>query len=64
MVPWNDIKFIILSVHTSGTASTTVSFSGVILKISESNKMYHSANDSTFLIATLEVGSLFCTKYR
>ena len=54
----------ILSAHTSGTASTAVSFSGVILNNSESHKMYHSANVSTFLIAASEVGSLFCTKYR
>ena len=54
----------IFSVHTSGIASTVVSFSGVILNNSESNKTYHSANVSIFLIAALEVGSLFCTKYR
>ena len=57
-------KVIILSVHTSGTARTAVSFSGVILNNSESNKMYHSANVSTFLIVSLEVGSLFCAKYK
>ena len=51
----------ILSVHTSGTANTAVSFSGIILNNSESGKMYHSANVSTFLIAALEVGSLFNT---
>ena len=43
---------------------TAVSFLGVILNKSESNRMYHSANISTFLIAALEVGNLFCTKYR
>ena len=48
-----------MSVHTSGHASTAVSFSGVIINNSESNKMYHPANVSTFLIATLEVASLF-----
>ena len=56
-------RVIILSAHTSGTASTAVSLSGVILNISESNKMYHSANVSNFLIAALELGNLFCAKY-
>ena len=26
--------------------------------------MYHSTNVSTFLIAALQVGSLFCAKYK
>ena len=47
--------------HTSGTASTGVSFSGVTMKNNESNTMYHSANVSTLLIAALELGNLFCT---
>ena len=70
MTPWcpanklESYKVIILSVHTSGTTSTAVSFSAVILNNSESNKMYGSANVSTFLIAALEVGSLFYDKYR
>ena len=51
-----------LSAHTSGTASTAVSFSGVILNTSECNKMYCSANVSTFLNIDLKVGSLFCAK--
>ena len=51
----------ILSVHISGTARTAVSFSGVILNNNESNRMYLSANVSTFLIAALEVGDLFVT---
>ena len=70
MTPWcpaNKLewyKVIILSVHiSSGTARTVVSFSGVILNNSESNRMYLSANVSTFLIAALEVGNLFCAKY-
>ena len=46
------------------TASTAVSFAGLILNNSESNRMYHSANVSTFLIAAFEVGSLFYAKYR
>ena len=54
----------ILSMHVSETARTVVSFSGVILNNSESNRMYLSANISTFLIAALEVGNLFCDKYR
>ena len=57
-------KVIILSVHISGTARTAVSFSGVILNNSTSNRMYLSAYVSTFLIAALEVGNLFCDKYR
>ena len=70
MTPWcpaNKLewyKVIILSVHGSGTARTAVSFSGAILNSSESNRMYHSANISTILIAALEVGNLFCAKYR
>ena len=57
MTPWCPAnkqewyKVIILSAHTSGTANTAVSLSGVILNNSESNKMYHSANVSTLLIA-------------
>ena len=57
-------RVIILSVHTSGTASTVVSFSEIILNNGESNKMYHSANVPTLLIAALELGNLFCAKYR
>ena len=59
MTPWCPAsklkwyKVIILSVHVSGTARTTVSFSGEILTNSE------SANVSTFLIAALEVGNYF-----
>ena len=45
--------------HTSGIASTAVYFSGVILNNSESSKMHCSANVSTFLIAALEMGTLF-----
>ena len=57
-------KVIILSVHVSGTARTAVSFSSVILNDSEFNRMYLSAKVSTFLIVGLEVGNLFCDKYR
>ena len=70
ITPWCPVnklewyKVIILSVHISGTARTAVSFSGVILNNSESNRMYLSAHISTFLIAVLEVGNLFCDKYR
>ena len=70
MTPWcpaNKLewyKAIILSAHVSGTACTAVSFSGAILNCSESNRMYHSVNISTFLIAALDVGNLFCAKYR
>ena len=51
-------RVMILSVHVSQIARTAVSSSGVILDNSESNRMYLSANISTFLIATLEVGNL------
>ena len=54
----------ILLAHVSGTARTAVSFSGVILNNRESNRLYLCANISTFLIAPLEVGNLFCDKYR
>ena len=57
-------RVIILSVHTSATASTAASFLGIILNNSQSNKMYCSANVSTLLIADLELGNLFCAKYR
>ena len=57
-------RVMILSAHISGTARTAVSFSAVILNNSESNRMYLSANISPFLIAALEVGNLFCDKYR
>ena len=69
MTPWcpaNKLEWyrvIILSAHTSGTASTAVSFSGVIL-YNEFNKMYCSANISMLLIAVLELGNLFSAKYR
>ena len=57
---------IILSAQISGTANTAVAFSGeeVIVNNSESSEMYHSANISTFLIVALELGYLFCTRYR
>ena len=70
MTPWcpaNKLewyKVIILLVHISRTAGIAVSFSGVILNNSESNRMYLSANLSTLLIAALEVGSLYGSKYR
>ena len=70
MTPWcpaNKLewyKVIILLMHVSGTARTAISFSGVILNNSESNRMDLSANVSTFLISALEVGNLFCAKYR
>ena len=62
MTPWcpaNRLEWyrvMILSVH--------VSFSVVILNNKESNRMYLSANISTFLIAALEVGNLFYDKNR
>ena len=72
MKPWcpaNELEWyrvIILSVQISGIANIAVSFSGVgvILNNSEPNKMYHSARVNTFLIAALELGNLFCARYR
>ena len=69
MTPWcpaNKLewyKVMILSAHVSGTARTTISFSGVNLNNNESNRMYPSVIVSTFLIAALELGNLFCDKY-
>ena len=70
MIPWcpaNKLelyKVMILSAQVSQTARTAVSFSGMILNNSESNRIYLSVNISTFLIAVLEVGNLFYDKYR
>ena len=49
-----------LLTHVSGIANTAISLSGGmdILNNNESNNMYFSANASTFLIPTLELGSL------
>ena len=66
LCPANKLKWyrvIILSAHTSGTASTAISFSEVIVNSNESNKMYCSANVSTLLITAVELGNLFYTKY-
>ena len=42
-----------LLTHVAGTAWIAISFSGVILNNSEWNRMYLSANVSTFLTAAL-----------
>ena len=49
-----------LLTQVSGIANTAVSLSGVmdILKNNESNNIYFSANTSTFLTPTLELGNL------
>ena len=68
MTPWGPAnrlewyRVMILSAQFSGTARTVVFFSGVILTNRESSRIYLSANISTFLIAALEVGNLFCDK--
>ena len=49
--------------HVSGTARTAVSFSGLFLNNSESNRIYFSVSVSILLIYTVEEGSLFCEKY-
>ena len=70
MTPWcpsNKVewyKVIILLAHISETARTDISLCGVILHKSESNRQYLPAYISTFLIAALDVGNLFCAKYR
>ena len=48
--------------HTSGTARTAASFSGLTLINNESSRIYFSASASTLLIAILEEGNLFCDK--
>ena len=55
-----------LSAHISGIANNAVPFSGVLVisKNKESNSMYISAKVSTFQIAVLVLGNLFCAKYR
>ena len=66
MTPWCPgkklgwYKVIILLVHASETARPVVSFSGVILNNSKSNRMYLSPNVSTLLIAAFEVGIFLC----
>ena len=47
-------------------ANNVVSFSGVVIILNnkESNRIYFSANTSTFQIAVLVLGNLFCTIYR
>ena len=57
----NGTKVIILSARVSSIANTAISLSGVdiIMNNNESNNIYFSANASTFLIADLELGSLF-----
>ena len=53
----------ILSTHISGIARTAACFSGVIVNNRESSMMYHLISASTFLIAALKDGNLFCDKY-
>ena len=55
-------RVMMLSVHVFGIARTADSFSGVILNKRESNRIHLSVNVSTFLIAALEMGNLFCDK--
>ena len=56
----------ILSAHISGMANTAASLSGVtvILNNNESNRIYSSANTSTFLMPTLELGKMLWDRYR
>ena len=57
---------IILFVHLSGIANNAVSLSGivVILNSNESCNIYLSASTSPLRISLLELGYLFCAKYR
>ena len=56
----------ILLLHISGMTYTAAPLSGVtvILNNNESNNIYFSANASTFLIPTLELGKMLWDKYR
>ena len=54
----------ILSAQVPKTTKTAASISGVILNNRESNRIYLSANISTFLIPALEMSNLFCDKCR
>ena len=56
----------ILSAHTSGTANSTVSLSGIVTNLNnkESSKMSLSAKVSTLHMALLLLGNLFCAKYK
>ena len=58
------VQCYILSMHASGTARTSVPFSGLILNNNESNRMYFSASVSTLFIDALEEDSLFCDIYK
>ena len=70
MTPWcptNKLEWysaMILSTHVSGIVRTAASFSGVILNNNESSRMYYLLRASTFFIAALEDGNLFCDKYK
>ena len=53
MIPWcpaNKLEWYRVIILSAGTARIAVSFSGVILNNSESNKMYNCANVSTLLL--------------
>ena len=56
----------ILSAHISGIANNAVSFSQIVISLNsrESSKIYLSTSTSTLCIALLELGNLFCAKYR
>ena len=59
-------KVIMLLAHVSGIANNAVSLLGMvtILNNKECNKIYFSDNISTFCIADLVFGNLFCSKYK
>ena len=52
--------------QVSGIADSAVSLLGVVTSLNnkESSKIYFSANVSTFCIADLLLGNLFCARYK
>ena len=55
-----------MSAQVSGIAKSAFSFLGVVTSLNnkECNKIYFSANVSTFFIADLVLGIFFCARYK
>ena len=55
-----------MSAHVSGIANNVVSFSGIVTNLNnnESSNIYLSPSTSMLHIALLELGNLFCAKYK
>ena len=60
------IQSFILLEHVSGIANSLVCFSGLVASLNnkEPNNIYFTANISTFHIADLLLGNLFCVRYK